>query len=57
MSAQNARGTGGRVNGSKNFSPEKISFLLNTIRGILPVGGNDWENVATAYNQQFNVRF
>jgi hypothetical protein len=35
---------------TKNFTEKDTMRLLDMVEKVLPLGGNDWENVAAFYN-------
>jgi len=44
---------GGRVAGSKNYTPEQVDHLLTLVQGQLPIGNWAWEELAKSYNRAF----
>ena len=43
---------GGRKEGSQNYTPAKLRWLLNIINIQLPFGADQWQQVADEYNQK-----
>jgi hypothetical protein len=39
-----------------NFTERDVTRLLDCVERVLPLGGNDWENVAAFYNHDRPAR-
>lgn len=56
LASLRGKGRGGRRNGSRNYSTEDIGILLNTVEEVLPQSANDWDLVASKYNEEAKER-
>ena len=47
--------TDGRKSGSTNFSPAELDYMLNILENILPIGPDEWNEVAQELYKRFPI--